>query len=75
MIFTVRTTGYPDSVRAAGRSVEPTADSLSTEYTDTWRGSRGHVLCIRTGSANFIIYSLMFDLSNWLLFSTSRRHV
>jgi len=35
---------------------------LSTEYTDTWRGSRGRVRCIWTGRANPIIYSSLFDL-------------
>lgn len=44
----------------AGRSPEPTG--LSTEYTDTWRGSRGRVRCIWTGRANLIIYSSLFDL-------------
>lgn len=48
--------------RALSAQVGRLNPRLSTEYTDTWRGSRGRVRCIWIGSANLIIYSSLFDL-------------
>lgn len=54
---------WSEAERALSAQVGRLNPRLSTEYTDTWQGSRGRVRCIWTGSANPIIYSSMFDFS------------